>query len=361
MSTAIQQPPHWTRPVFRPLNTRTDGGALVSVVSDSLMDGSALTTRTQGASYCVLFPNPSAMGRRVTANQNSTGHAMFACPWADAARFETDALGFSNYVSGQRYLSRRIPLRHGDPAQASLFLDSLETISYHNFLKEYNAIADTSDGRYSLGWPKTEMIAYKGTFSQRSYPVFADSEVSSLAVPELSRYITKFPETDHYHRKIPGYNFAFEGAVGENCTVLASLPEYCVRWVYTSYFWPWPSSINDGYIASTLGKVNNAAFDTSKRVTMPNGTVSNGFPAECLKFEDHRLSQPYYGSDDKLYVDQQFVLSFNPRNWNKQLRPSSGEYEKIKQKSGASTFYDPPRYAYIEADFNKLFKPMGAT
>lgn len=376
MSSLVQQPRHWHRPVFKPLNTRqSEGTAVSTLVSDSLplmeLQGSGPVegqpTRTQGASYVVLFPNAQAMGRRVTANQNSAGHAMFACPWVDAARFETDVLGFSNYNRGAKYLSRRIPLRHGDPAQQSLFLDSLETISFHNFDKEFHEACVPADGRYSAGWPKTEMIAYKGTFSQRSYEVLSDADVQSAAVPELKRYVTKFPETESYHRKIPGFGFAFASDPSNYCTVLASLPEFTQRWVYTSYFWPWPDSIDLGYIARTLGKVNAATFDADLQITTASGGSTAGFPAEHLKFEDHRLSQPYYGSDDKLYVDQQFVFSFQPNNWNKQVNPTTGLYEYIYQLGytfvGLSVipgFADGNRKAYTSADFNKLFWPKGA-
>lgn len=343
MSTALQQPGHWSRPTLEPLNTKP------------------LSPLT-GASYVVGFDTRGGNGRRITANQNSTGKAGFIVPWPDASTFETDSLGYSEFVYGQKYLNRRTPMLHGDPAQGSLYLDTLETVGFSNFSKNYHESCTVSDGAFSAKWPKTELIYYAATFSQRPYLILEDSAVSSAEVPELKRYVTRFSETEAYHRKIPGYGFAFEGSPSVACTTLASLPEFCLRFIYTTYFWPFPDSIPEDYIARTLGTVNsNDFFDPDVQLTEDDGTRVNGFRKQTLKYEDCRKSQPYFGSDDLLYCDLQHIFLWNPRNWQKQLDPTSKTYKYIKQRDSTGAFYSPDRFTYEERDFNKIFKPRGST
>lgn len=315
----------------------------------------------------MLFSSPIGNPRRITANSSSTGQALFCCPWSDAVKFEIDTLGYSEYVSGLKYLKRRLPLRHGDPAQQTLFCDTLEAIHFHNFEKAYHEVCTTADGPYSTGWPKTEMRAYKGTFSEDEFYRLEDAAVQSAAVPELKRYLTRFSETESFHRKIPGYGFAFESDVNNCCTVLASLPEFCVRWIFTTYQWPYPASIPEDYIARTLGCVNSDVFDTDTVLTLDNGSTVNGFPVETLRYEDCRKTKPYAGSDGEFYVDIQHLFLWNPRGWQKQLNPALDPdtsphfgYETIQQRNATGAFYSPARYSYRTRNFAKLFKPRGA-
>lgn len=366
-ATSLEMPRHWSATSYAPLNTRP-------------------LDPTAGAKYKVLFSSPMGNGRRITASQNSTGRALFAVPWVDAIRFELDSLGYSTYIYGQKYLKRHLPLHHGDPAQQSLFLDSLETVAYTNFSKAYHeAIAsNTTEAPYSKGWPKTEMIAYKGDFSQRSYAIKKDEDVSAAAVPELKRYLTRFPETQSFHRKVPGWGTAFDSDLLHHCQTLGSLPEFQQRWIYTSYFWPIGLPFADGgeawdagcsipldYIARTLGTVNDAAFDVDMKFTNDAGSIVSGFPTEELLFEDFRLSQPYYGANDCLYCDLMFIFVWNPKNWNKQLNPNRDatlttgsypygmEYVQFVDKANAS--FSPVKRAYVKRNFNKLFWPRGAS
>lgn len=342
----IQQPKHWRIPSRKPLNTRPNA-------------------TTQGALYKVLFSSPMGNPRHITANQNSTGMALFATPWTDALVFETDSLGYSDYVAGQKYLDRRLPMRHGDPAQQSLYLDSLETISFHNFEKTWHEACTSTDGPASAGWPKTEMLAYRALFSQRSYPLLENSAVQSSPVPELKRFITKFPESEGFHVKQPGHGWRFASGGDTEYGILGSLPEFMQRWTYITHFWPFnlfpggQQAVPLGYIARTLGTVNDAVFDPDLVLETSSGSMMNGFPAEELKLEDCRLSQPYYGSDDKLYVDVAFIFLWNHRNWNKKLRPSTGEYEYLQQVDKNNDFYSPVRLPYIKRNFNRLFLPRG--
>lgn len=344
-SNSSQWPLHWSRPDFAPLNTRP-------------------ATPSSGAYYKVLFPSPSGNGRRITAAQNSTGKAFFVVPWADRLQFEIDALGFSNYIPGQNRLNRRLPLRHGDPADTTLFLDSLETISFHNFDRATHQVLTGTDGPHSEGWPKTQMVAYAGTFSQTSYQVLedTDSAVTGAAVPELKRYVTRVTETNAYHRKIPSYNIAFDGHLEERCPVLATLPEYTQRVIFTTYRWP-VESVPEHIIATTLGTVNDAVFDPDTVLRKADGTILSGYPIEELLYEDCRKSVPYHGSDGtstKLYVDLAHVFLFNPRNWNKQVRPATGEYTYVQFVDASSASYDPVRRPYTKSNFNRIFKPAGA-
>lgn len=342
----------WKAPGHEPLNTRP-------------------TSPSSGAYYKVLFPSPMGNSRTITAESNSTGTALFACPWPDANTFESDILGYSSFVPGQKYLNRRLPLVHGDPHMASLYLRQLQIISFHNFKKTYHEAMTATDGAASVGWPKTEMIAYRGDFVQRSYLLREDTDVSSSTVPELLRYVTKFPETEAFHVKTPGYGWAFTGHVTEFAgDVLGSIPSYQQRWVYTTYQWPWdfdPAGQNAvplDYIARTLGTVNDDTFDDQLVFKKDDGSTAYGFAAEELKYEDCRLGTPYFGADEKLYVDIQHIFLWNPRNWNKQLRPASGTFEYLEAVNGATnppTFYSPSRYAYTKRSFNKLFMPAGAT
>jgi hypothetical protein len=351
-------PAHWSRPGFAPLNTRP-------------------SNPSSGAYYKVLFPSPAGNGRRITANQNSTGKAFFAVPWDDRFRFELDALGFSEYVAGQKYLKRRLPLRHGDPADATLFLDSLEIVSFHNFDRTTQEKLVTGDGEYSKGWCKTQMCAYVGTFSQVSHAMLEDSAVSSAATPELKRYVTRESETNAYHRKVPGWGVAFDGALTTKCNVLASLPEYTMRLIYTTYRWP-VNAVPEHVIAETLGCVNSAIFDPDVVLKTSAGSTLNGYPVEQVLYEDFRKSKPYHGSDGQndslLYVDCTHIFLWMPklgeqnRNWNMQVKPdvandASGDptYGYVQFVKADNTAFSPVKRPYPLKDFSKLFKPAGAT
>lgn len=353
-STATERPRHWSRSGYVQPTTRP-------------------STPSTGVKYAWLFPSPQGNPRRITATQNSTATGYFAVPWPDQLQFEKDALGYAEHTVGQKYLRRRLPIKHGNPAQSSLYCDSLEEISFHNFQKTWHECCTSSDALHAVGFPKTEMVAYRATFSQRSYLLFEDSEVSGDTVPELGRYITKFPETESFHRKIPGWGFAFADNENNPCTVLGSLPEYVRRWMYTQHQIPWDfdpnnqNAVPEDYIANTLGTVNNAVFDPDMRFYLYNGSQQNGFPAETLYYEDCKLSVPYHGADDKLYVDIHHIFLHNPRNWNKQADPtvapnpsSFAHYKYIYQKQSDGTFYSPNRKPYLERNFNPLFWPAGA-
>lgn len=353
-STALQRPPHWSRTGYVLANTRP-------------------ATPSSGVKFVWLFPSPQGNPRRVTASANSTATGYFAVAWPDCAQFEQDALGTASFIVGQKHLIRKLPLKHGNPAQGSLYLDSLEEISFHNFSTAAHGVCTADDAAHAVGFPKTQMVAYRGTFSQRPYLLKTDAEVTSATVPELKRFVTKFPETESFHRKIPSWGFAFASDAAKSCQVLASLPEYMTRWIYTQYFVPWDfiaggvNAVPFNYISRTLGTVNDATFDTDMRLYNDNGSTTDGFPAQTLLYQDCKLSQPYYGSDDYPYVDIMHVLVHNPRNWQKQVNPATSpdpytfaQYEYIKQKDSNNTFYSPARYPYLERNFNRIFWPAGA-
>lgn len=318
------------------------------------------TSPSAGAYYKVLFRETEGNPRIVTADSNSTAMAYFVVPWIDRERFEIDTLGTSTYTAGQNRLNRFLPLYHGDPAQQSFSLRQLTAISFHNINKKYHEALGLGDGPYSLGWPKTEMQAYRGDFIQHDFPLLKDTDVTSATTPELKRYVTKYSETESYHRKIPGYGFAFDGHPEQYCTVLASLPEFVTRWIYTTHRWPYPDSIPQDYIDRTLGTVNDATFDTDQIFTLDNGTTQTGFVAEQLKYENCVKSKSYYGADDKLYIDIQHIFLANYRNWNKQISPD-GTYQYVYQLGPGNAFLSPLRTAYQKRGFDKLFKPRGAT
>lgn len=368
-STSAQWPPNWRTPGRLPLSTNP-------------------LNPSSGAYYKVLFVSSSGNPRTNSSDSNSTGTAFFVTPWVDHRQFEVDALGNSTFASSPlSYLKRVIPLAHGDPAQTNgsyLYLRQLTQTSFHNISQKFHQVLGISDGPMSKGWPKTEMVAYRGDFVQYPFRLYSDIEVTTgvegqvqpegveMGTPELLRYITKFPETESFHRKIAGFGFAFDSAVTNYCSALASLPEFHQRWIYTSYQWPWgPSAVNQSvpldYIARTLGTVNSATFDTTLRFVNDSGTPRQGFAAEELRYDDCRLSKPYYGSDGQIYVDVQHVFLWNPFNWNKLVNPANDPsasdrgYEYVKQVNSTGTFYSPARRAYAQRNFHKLFKPRGAT
>lgn len=346
-STPAEWPRSWSRPGQAPLNTRP-------------------ATPSSGAYYKVGFVSTRGNGRRITASQDSAGEAFFLVPFSDRLRFELDTLGYSEYVSGQKYLRRRNPLRHGDPADKTLVMESLESISFHNIDRSYHTALGISDGEYSKGWPATQMSSYRASFRQTAYDLQEDTGVASAAVPELKRNLIRHSETNPYHRKISGWGLMFDSGVGVTpavkCTTIPTLPEYTTRLIYTSIRWP-EEAVPESYIANSLGKVNSAAFDTDKVLKLDNGSTQNGYPAEELMFEDFRKSPPYHGSDGtstKLYFDLTFLFLWNPRNWNKQLNPNTGEYEYVQFVDSANASFDPVRRLYVSRNFNRLFFPAGA-
>ncbi len=318
------------------------------------------TNPSAGAYYKVLFFSPTGNRRTISADGNDTAEAYFVTPWNDHTQFEVDALGSSFYVAGQNRFNRHLPMAHGDPSYQNFDLNKLTTISHHNFDKKFHEAMGTSEGMFSAGWPKTQMVAYRGDFLQHSYFLYSDTYVNALTIPELKRYVFKFSETESYHRKIPGYGFAFASDPTKFCTVLASLPEFMCRWIYTTYQWPYPDSIPQDYIDRTLGTVNDATFDTDQTFTLDDGSTQTGFEAEELKYENCIKSKPYWGADNRQYVDIQHIFLRNPNNWNKQVNPD-GNYEYIQQLGPGRTFLPGPVYPFKKRNFDKLFKPRGAT
>ncbi len=345
----LQDPPWWLIPGQEPLNTRT-------FQSDE----------ANGAPYKVLW-KPIHPRRIITSESNSNGEASFAVPFSKKAIFETDTLGYSTYTSGQTYLNRRNPLVHGDPADTTLMLRSLEEIDHYSPATGQKFVMTDDDGdidlfQFSGGWPAFEMTMYRGLFIQRGYDMLEDDDVSGEPVPELKRNLTRFPECEAFHRKVTQWQFVFDDNPDQVTPAYGSLPQYCLRFHYVTYQWPWKNdgtgSVPIGTIGRTLGKVNASIFDPDMILENAAGDgMLTGFPAEELLYRDCRLSQPYCGANSKLFVDIHHVFDWNPYGWQKAIRPDLDvlTYGLVKKKDSS-----PPLRPFQTANFDRLFMPRGA-
>ncbi len=346
----LQDPPWWGIAGQEPLNTRT-------FESDE----------ANGARFKVLW-KPLHPRRIITADSNSNAEASFCVPFAEKATFEGDTLGYSEYTPGQNYLNRRTPLVHGDPASGTLLLRSLEEIEHYSPATAQKFVMSDDDGdvdifQFSGGWPAFEMTMYRGLFSQRSYFMIEDDDVSAEPVPELKRYITKFPECEAFHRKVTQWQFTFDDNPTQVTPAYGSLPQYSIRFHYVSYQWPWEydgstCSVPIGTIGRTLGKVNASIFDPDMVLENAAGDgVLTGFPAEELLYRDCKLSNPYRQPNDKWAVDIRHIFDWNPYGWQKAIRPDLDTltYGLVSKRDSS-----PPLRPFQTANFDRLFMPRGS-
>lgn len=340
---AFNDPPQWSIPGQEPLNTRPDDP-------------------DNGARYKPIW-NPILPVREITAEANSTGQAGFNVAYADRAKFEKDALGYTTYTEGNKHLTRRLPLRHGGLNDPTLFCRLVREEIHADSTGEGKKVFGEDDPAEQQGWAAMPQTLYRGYFIQANYDLLDDETVEGEDVPELLRYLVRTFTDEQYHRRVASWQFVYEDETTKIAPVLGSLPEHVQRWKYVSLRWPWNNGegcpLPIGALAATGGKVNADVFDPAVTIQLPGGSVQNGFPAETLLQEHYELSPPYRGADSNLYVDLiVYFLYFQPTDtatWNKVWKGGSvNDYVGVHEKGY------PSNKPYRTADFNRIFLPRGA-
>jgi hypothetical protein len=353
----LKQPPTWVIPGQEPLNTRT---------FDDDEDN--------GAPYKVMWM-PFPPRRVITSDSNSTGEASFLAAFNDKARFEIDVLGHTEYQSGLNYLKRFVPQIHGDPADTTLYLRRLEETAHYSPNTGLKYLMSNADGNQAGGqlcedWPAFECTLYRGEYIQRDYEMLRDDDVTSSPVPELKRYLTRFPEVEAFHRKTTQWQFVFDDNHQQVTPAYGALPQYCLRFNYVTYQWPFAytggGSVPLGTIARTLGKVNDSVFDSDMLLDADNGSTLTGFPSEELLYRRCALTKPYRMADSQLAVDILHVLDWNPYGWQTAIRPdiddgSGGPVYGLARKVDPTNVYSGAAVRpFQKANFDRLFMPRGA-
>ncbi len=344
MPTEFLAPPWWLIPGQEPQNTQPD-------------------TPELGAQYKPVW-HPTRPLREISSESNTIGSGGYAVRFVDKSRFEADALGYTVYVPGQNFLQRRLPLYHGDSNDVTLTLRLLRELEHYDPSGEGRKTLTEDDGPHSAGWAAMGATLYGANYIQRPYELHEDEDVSEEPVPELKRYVTRFPEIEFYHRRVASWRFVFASDTTKPAPVLGSLPEYVQRWVYVWYQIPWDyttgGAVPVGRMNYTGGCVNQYIFDPDLELEKPDGTTVTGFPAETLLYENYKLMGPYRQADGNFAVNVMNSFLWNYRGWQKAYNAASGGAEISDRYEAVHEQGFPTRPPFQKRNFDRLFMPKGA-
>lgn len=285
--------------------------------------------------------DPPAYAEQFARNGNQI-QGQLVCEWDDAGDLKADLMESCEYVPGQTWLKRELPLLC--PNTETLFLTDMTKVK--TFMPKTDdtgygvQVRDAETGWWGLGRGR---IFYRCTFTNLPYKVKKDDDVRSQANPELNRYATVSSNQTSYNRVVTSTRLVLDDLVdGKTVSVpeTAAVPE--VMTLFTVKQWMWPlDAVNWDAINDRAGKLNDADFTI-------RGIVN---PAETLLYEGLASSvEEYTGADGKKYVDLVHRLTRHPVNFNKTYHGGAWKYFKVADSV-------PPLRRYQLANFVDVFNP----
>lgn len=264
---------------------------------------------------------------------------LIVCKWNDAGDLKADLMQSATHVTGQKWLTRTLPLKYPDTDY--LFLTAMQSVR--------PLMSNVRDGKPE-GYPQFdpvtkhwfyERIEYQLTFTNLPYKVATDDDVKAHTVPELNRHVTITPQPIASNRVVSSQSLHVEtGATFTPINQPAAIPEIVTRFLVKLYMWP-KEAVNWGAIYNRMGKVNTETFRL----------YGIDHPAETLLYEGIGApAEEYHGPDGSKYVDITHVLTRHPVNWNKTYFDGEWRYMRI----GTA---DPPRRRYLKETMNEIFWP----
>lgn len=302
-----------------------------------------------GIAYNWQF-QPEAYSEQFARNGNQISN-LLVTRWEDAGSLKADLMESAEYVAGQAWLKRTLPLQC--PEADALYLSEM--------VKAKTYMPKTDDTGYgtqtrddATGWWSLDggRIAYLCTFRTFPYLMKKDADVRSLTNPELNRFCTVTPQTLVSNRTVTGTKFCLEDTPSVFINETAAIPESLTRFLVRQWMWP-KAAINWDVIRDRQNKVNNATFTV----------YGINCAAESLAYEGLAGSpEEYTGPDGKRYVDITHSLLLHPNNWNKTLWPTppgglDWKYVKLTDPAGGPAFVPAVR-RYRTASFTEIFNPL---
>lgn len=272
------------------------------------------------------------------------------CLSTDRLDFVQDVLGGSTFYASSNYIHRDLPQEDFEmPGFYAVDMRMIRAAGSAVILGSnmYPSNVDRSEPKSgsTLTFSDVEtwsagLHEYAIAFRRPVWTVKADEDVSSATVPELERFIFRTTEDAIESENIatnylrfkgypPGSSLAEVPATGSK-----PFPSAVRR--YALKMWP-PEAEPYQTIRNTLGKINNATFDSK----YPPGTLLMMAPQRRI----------YQHANTALMQDIDFTFQERPQGWNFFFHPTTGEYVEVERKS------DPSIGAFETADFNLLFDP----
>jgi hypothetical protein len=282
------------------------------------------------------------LSERYARHEGGTSRIPLCINGEDAADFLLYGPGYTVRAGSSGtgvYLQRYLPYKN--PSTETQYLVELTTAQ--NGAVDVDPTLDN--------WPIFSWLVYNADFSTLPFDVKSESEMPVLSdgTPnELARYVIRRPAFTSRERKIPQFQLETDESTPNPIPESGWIPDVTSDWLYTWVEVPWDAIPFDS-IADTLGKINNATFDTvtPRGRNMAQGTV--------LLAGVQGLDQPYIGPDGGMYGDITYLLRQRKLGWNNYVRLDDG---------GALTTVawryrgKPGVRPYKETDFQVLFKPV---
>lgn len=278
------------------------------------------------------------LAERYARHEGGTSRVPLCINGEDAADFLLYGPGYTvrstgGSLGGPVSLKRYLPYKN--PSTETQYLVELSTAQ--NGPVDVDATLDN--------WPVYSWLVYNADFSTLPFDVKSEAECPTLSdgTPnELARYVIRRPVFTSRERKVP--QFTLETDDEQPIMESGWIIDGTVDWLYT-----WVECPIDAFpfatVASTIGKINNAAFDT---VTPRGRNMATG---TALLAGVQGTDQPYIGPDGGRYIDCTMLIRFRPAGWNKYVRPDGSTV-------GWRYVNDHTSRPYKEADFQLLFKPV---